>query len=119
MLELLNSLSWPAVFAIVASLVTIVTGLLGYLVSSKKKAAALVEAKPLIDHEKLHTRINAVTERVAEIEGDLKEVRSTLRSLQRQIADHEQRDIDDFKLVDAKLDRLMDIVIRMLQDDKL
>jgi len=119
MLEFLNSLSWPAVFAIVASLVTIITGLFGYLLSARKKAAALIEAKPVIDHEKLHARINVVTERIAEIEGDLKEVRSVLRNLQRQIADHEQRDIDDFKLVDAKLDRLMDIVIRMLQDDKL
>ncbi len=119
MLELLNSLSWPAVFAIIASLVTIVTGLFGYLLSARKKEAALLEAKPLIDHEKLHARINVVTERIASVEGDLKGFRSSLHNLQRQIADHELRDIDDFKLVDAKLDRLMDIVIRMLQDDKL
>ncbi|KKL85696.1 hypothetical protein LCGC14_1952140 [marine sediment metagenome] len=119
MLEFFNSLTWPAVFAIVASLVTIITGLFGYLLSAKRKAAAVLEAKPLIDHEKLHARINVVTERIAEVEGDLKEFRASLRNLQRQVADHEQRDIDDFKLIDAKLDRLMDIVIRILQDDKL
>ena len=113
MLELLNSLTWPAALAILGSVVTIVIGLFGYLRSSKAQSQNLPE------YEKLHSRINVAVERVAANEGDLKEVRASLRSLQKTIADHEQRDIDDFKLIEAKLDRLMDIVVRILQDDKL
>lgn len=122
MLEFLNSLSWPGAFAVVASIVTSVTGLFGYLVSVKRKEAAqkIQEVKsPEFDYEKLHSRINDAIERIAENEGDLKEARASIRSLHKAVSSHEQRDIEDFKLVDAKIDRLMDIVVRMLQDDKL
>lgn len=115
MLELLNSLTWPAVFAIVSSLVTIVTGLFGYLISAKKKAAV----QPNNDYEKLHARINFAIERIAVNEGDLKEARASIKSAMNQISIHEHRDIEDFKLIDTKIERLMDIVVRMLQDDKL
>ena len=114
MIDLMNSLTWPAVFAIVGSLVTIVTGLFGYLLSSRK------QHKPdILSYEKLHSRINTLMERIVTDEGDLKEIRGSLRTLQKQIGDHEHRDIEDFRLVEAKLDRLMDIVVRILQDDHL
>lgn len=111
MLELLNSLTWPAVFAILGSIVTIVVGLFGYLRSAK------TQTQTPTNLEKLHSRINVVVERIAVNEGDLKEVKASLRAALKQIADHEQRDIDDFKMIDAKLDRLMDIIVRILQDE--
>lgn len=113
MLDLLNSLTWPAVFAILGSVVTIVVGLFGYLRSAKTQT----QTQTPDDFEKLHSRINDAVERVAVNEGDLKEVRASLRAALKQIADHEQRDIDDFKMIDAKLDRLMDIIVRILQDE--
>ncbi len=121
MIEFLNSLEWPAVFAIVGSLVTIVTGLFGYLLSARRQKSSSTTTKILTieEYEKLHTRINDLVSRVGENEGDLKEVQSSLRSLQKQISNHEQRDIDDFKLVEAKLDRLMDIIVRILQEDRI
>ena len=117
MLDLLNSLTWPAVFAILGSIVTIVLGLFGYLRSVKTQAQTQTQAPD--DFEKLHSRINDAIERVAVNEGDLKEVRASLRAALKQIADHEQRDIEDFKMTDTKLDRLMDIVVRILQDEHL
>lgn len=120
MIEFLNSLEWPAVFAIVGSIVTIVTGLLGYLLSTRKNGSK-PQTKILTpdEYEKLHTRINDAITRIAENEGDIKEVMASIRSLQKQIANHEQRDIEDFKFFEAKLERLMDIVVRILQDDRL
>lgn len=123
MLELLNSLSWPATFAIVASVVSIITGLFGYLISSKRKSNVSVSVtdplKEGYDYEKMHTRINDVVERVAAIEGDIKEIRAQLQMCSKQVSDHETISNDDFKTIDAKIDRLMDIIVRMLQDDKL
>lgn len=119
MLELLNSLTWPAVFAILGSIVTIVLGLFGYLRSVKTQAQTQAQTQTPDDFEKLHSRINDAVERVAVNEGDLKEVRASLRAALKQIADHEQRDIEDFKMTDTKLDRLMDIVVRILQDEHL
>ncbi len=122
MIEFLNSLEWPAVFAIVGSFVTIVTGLFGYLLSARRQTKnnnTSVKILTIEEYEKLHTRINDLVSRVGENEGDIKEVQSSLRSLQKQISNHEQRDIDDFKLVEAKLDRLMDIIVRILQEDRL
>lgn len=122
MIEFFNSLEWPAVFAIVGSFVTIVTGLFGYLLSARrqtKNSNTTTKILTIEEYEKLHTRINDLVSRVGESEGDLKEVQSSLRSLQKQISNHEQRDIDDFKLVEAKLDRLMDIIVRILQEDRI
>jgi predicted nucleic acid-binding Zn-ribbon protein len=119
MIEFLNSLEWPAAFAVVASIVTITVGLFGYLRNSKKPTETQSKILTTEEYEKLHTRINDAIERIAENEGDLKEVRASIRSLQHQCTDHEQRDITDFKLIDAKIERLMDIVVRILQDDRL
>ena len=119
MIEFLNSLEWPAVFAIVGSVVTIVTGLFGYLLAARRQEAKATTTHNLTteEYEKIHSRINDLVDRVAANEGDLKETRASIRSLQNQISTHEQRDIDDFKLLEAKLDRLMDIVVRILQED--
>jgi CRISPR/Cas system CSM-associated protein Csm2 small subunit len=119
MIEFLNSLEWPAVFAIVGSLVTIVTGLFGYLLAARRQETAKATTHTLTteEYEKIHSRINDLVDRVASNEGDLKEMRVSIRSLQCQISNHEQRDIDDFKLLEAKLDRLMDIIVRILQED--
>lgn len=122
MIEFLNSLEWPGVFAVVGSVVTIVTGLFGYLLAanrSNKHEAPSTKILTPEEYEKLHTRINDLIDRVSANEGDIKEIHASLRLIQKLIADHEQRDITDFKLVDAKIERLMDIVVRILQDDKL
>lgn len=115
MLDLLNSLTWPALFTILGSFVTGLVALFGYWRSSNKE---FTQAQK-VEYEKTQSRISSTTERIADIEGDVKVTSASLRNLQKQLSDHEQRDIDDFKLVDAKIDRLMDIVVKILQDDKL
>lgn len=121
MIELLNSLEWPGVFAVVGSVVTIVTGLFGYLLAARRNNITPPQVKILSpeEYEKLHARINEAVNRIAVDEGDIKEIRASLRAIQKQLHEHEQRDITDFKLVDAKIERLMDIVVRILQDDRL
>lgn len=120
MIEFLNSLEWPAAFAVVGSIGTIVFGVFGYLISTNRiNKAPQSKILTTTEYEKLHTRINDAVERIAVDEGDAKELRASLRGLQKQLQDHELRDIEDFKLIDAKIERLMDIVVRILQDDKL
>lgn len=121
MLDFINNLTWPGAFAVVGSLVTIITGIFGYLIATHrlKRFPGFQHPQSVNDYEKLHARISAIVDRVAVNEGDLKEVRVSIRNLQKGIADHEQRDIQDFNLVESKLDRLMDIVVKILQDDKL
>ena len=121
MIEFLNSLEWPAAFAVVASVVTITVGIFGYLKSSKPTPITPPVSKILTpsEYEKIHTSINDAIERLSSVEGDIKELRASCRSAQQQAADHEQRDIQDFKLIDAKIDRLLDIVVRILQDERL
>lgn len=122
MIEFLNSLEWPGVFAVVGSVVTIVTGLFGYLLAARRLSKHEAPSTKILtpeEYEKLHTRINDLADRIGESEGDIKEIYASLRLTQKLLADHEQRDITDFKLIDAKIERLMDIVVRILQDDKL
>ena len=115
MLDILNSLSWPALFTILGSLATGLIALFGYWRSANKE---FTQAQK-VEYEKTQSRISSATDRISDIEGDLKVTNASLRNLQKQLSDHEQRDIDDFKIVDVKIDRLMDIVVKILQDDKL
>jgi len=125
MLEVVNSLSWPAAFAIIASIVTIVTGAFGYLLQSKRTnkltsnndVASYVDAHQTADIDLLYKKINDTKDRVSYMDGDIKELRSHVKSLQRQLTDHEHRDIRDFKAIQEKLDKLTDIVIQILQHD--
>ena len=119
MMEFLQTLEWPGAFAVVRSIGTIIFGIFGYLFSVRNKSPVQSKILTTTEYEKLHTRISDAVERVAVAEGDLKEVRASIRGQNKQIADHEQRDIQDFKLIDSKIDRLMDIVVRILQDEKL
>lgn len=70
------------------------------------------------DIQKLHDRVSEVKDRAAYLDGDVRELRGYVKSLQKQLTDHEHRDIEDFRAVQAKLDQLMEIVIQILQDDE-
>lgn len=117
MLEILSSLGWPAAFAIVASIVTIVLGWFGYI---GKNAPAKPVVKPIDNQTQLlHNRLSELKDRIYDIETEGKVLTEKFKAFQKQIDDHEKRDITDFHTMNEKLDKLTDLVIRMLQDDKL
>lgn len=130
-MELLSNMSWPGAIAVLGSVGTVVFGILGYLMRLKKQEkgdAAQTDVQQTSDIEKLHTRVSEIKDRVADLDGsvkerlashdgDVKELRSYIKSLQKQITDHEHRDIEDFKVIQQKLDKLMEIIIQILQDD--
>lgn len=127
-MELLSNMSWPGAFAVLGSVGTVVFGILGYLMKVKNKVTP--DPQAATDIEKLHTRVSEIKdrvaaldgdakERVAGLEGDVKELRSYVKSIQKQITDHEHRDIEDFKVIQQKLDKLMEIIIQILQDDSI
>lgn len=117
-MELLTNISWPGAFAVLGSVGTVVFGILGYLMKVKKDEAAS-NSDSATDTEKLHTRLSEIKDRVALTDGDVKELRSYVKSIQKQITDHEHRDIEDFKVIQQKLDKLMEIIIQILQDDSI
>ena len=60
MIEFLNSLEWPAVFAIVGSIVTIVTGLFGYLLAARKKVQVEAPQTKILTPEEYYERVGDV-----------------------------------------------------------
>ena len=137
MVEFLNSLEWPGAFALVGSVVTIITGIFGYLLSIRKKDKPASTnphpptpiPTPVDQHQtndiqnlyrevqKLHDRVSDIKDRTAYLDGDFRELRGYVKSLQKQLTDHEHRDIEDFRVMQNKIDKLMEIVIQMLQDE--
>ena len=115
MLEFFNQLSWPAAFAIVGSLVTIVTGLFGYVLrqagdASKQRADQL---------QLLHARISEVKERLNKDEGDNNLLHVKFDNIQKQLDDHEERDERNFGQINTKMDKMHDILMKILTDEKL
>lgn len=128
MLELLNSLTLNASIAIVGSIVTIVLGILGYMIKVRNGSKAPLAPNPtikalvdqhVIDIRTLHTRVSSAKDSIAVVQSEVRVLENLVRSLEKQLSDHEQRDIEDFKAVNTKSDKLMDIVIQILHDDKL
>lgn len=129
MFELLNSITLTTALTIVGSIATIVLGIFGYLIkirngSSKASVPVPPALKSLVEQhgleiDKVHSRVSSTRDNIAVVQSEVKVLENLVRSLEKQLADHETRDIEDFKAVNAKSDKLMDIVVKILQDDKL
>jgi hypothetical protein len=118
---MLESLTWQAAFAIVASVVTITIGVFGYLIKVKSKNNIKQEAKSLED--KALERIKAdnveIKERLVVIESEIKLLVQHGKNTNRRIDDHEEQDRREFTHLENKIDKLTDILMRILSDDKL
>ena len=113
--------------AIIGSAVVIVTGLFGYLLKVRSKNGS---SNPTTDHDKAHyriekeiqkshTRISEAKDRVAAVESETKLIHEKISTLQKLLREHEERDVTDHAFYNEKLDKVMDILIKMLADEKL
>lgn len=120
-MEMLATVTWPTAFAVVGSIVTIVIGLFGYLRGKDSGKTAPTSPVETLRGEinELRTAITSGREENLITKSEFAVLRSHVDTLQRQLADHERRDIDDFRAVNAKIDKIMDIIVQILQDDKL
>ncbi len=122
MMELLNSLTAEAVIAILGSLVTITVGALALTKAIRGSKPADTNPVPSTTNEEIdqiHARISAAKDVATENKGELRVVANQLEALSKRMEEHERRDIADFKVMQQKIDKVMDIVIQILQDDKL
>lgn len=93
------ALGWPAAVAIVGSVVTIIIGICTYLINaSKSQPPASVPEQPHIQTSGVEIKID---------------------NLQKQIDDHEKRDIRDFEIINGKFDKLQELLVKILSDDRL
>ena len=118
----LFTLTWPDAVAVVGSVITVVGGMLAFYASYSKNQAkendALTKSQlPPLENIQIHERISSLRDRVATIEGQQKVVTAQIENLMKQINDHDLRDMDDFKTINAKVDKLMEIIVEMLKDD--
>ncbi len=122
----LTAFTWPAAFAVVASVVAIVTGYFGYLIKTRapvEQPAPEPVADKDMDQDKdirhLHTRISEIKDRTATIETDSKINHTEIGNLQNQLNGHEARVDKEFDRLNEKVDKLTDILMKVLTDDKL
>ena len=116
----MEALTWEAVVAILGSVVVITGGVFTYLIRIRNDENANVTNVEIDnDIEKIHTRVSEVKDRVAEVEKDIQLIGQKTDSMQKQLTKHEERDIRDFNALDKKIDKLTDIVMKILTDEKL
>lgn len=123
--ESMLTMSWPAAFAILGSVVTMVVGLFGYLVSARKDStpppqSTATKLPPPGVYEKegrrLHDRISSTKDTVAKLETDVRVLEQKVEALSDRIDTHDERDIKDFQQITAKIERLSDIVFALRSD---
>lgn len=129
MLEYLNSLTMEAVIVLLGSIVTITLGIFGYLLKVRPLSNGTTEAEQkalttlVRNHaeqiDKLHARVTDAKETALENKVEVRAIINLIKAVEKQLAGHEHRDLEDFKVMQQKIDKVMDIVIQILQDDKL
>jgi hypothetical protein len=123
-------LTIPEAFAIIGSVSAIVFAAFLYMRRMKNPPLSphvespeekLVVCKEQVDAQiqLQHERISVVKDKVAECDADIRLAASKIDTIQKMLNDHEDRDVRDFTVLNKKLDKLTDIVIRILSDDKL
>jgi hypothetical protein len=118
--ELFSTLTWPGAFAIVGSVLTVVLGFLG-LFATYHKASSNGKTKsqlPSPENLQIHQRISTLRDRVGTVEAQLLVLNTRIENLVRQCSDHDARDVDDFKTINGKVDKLMEIIVEMLKGDQ-
>ncbi len=115
--ELINSLTWPAAFAIVGSVVTIMVTLLGYLlkVRTATPPAPTEQTIPQV----VHDRISETKDMTQENNKDIGVLQSKMEAIQKEVDSDRSRDERDFNTLNTKYEKLLSIVMKILQDEKL
>lgn len=121
-IQFLADLSWPAAFTIVGSVIAIVGGLLAlystYVKNNSNGTASKLKSQlPDPESVQIHARISELKDRVSNVEGQQRVFATQIDNLMKQINDHDARDVDDFKTINRKVDKLMEIIVEMLKAD--
>ncbi len=117
-------LTIPEALAIVGSVATVVLGIFGYLLklrAPKDNDRNIVTPPKYLETQVqgAHDHISDMKDRVGAVESEVRLLESKLDALRQAVADHQVRDDQDHDVFEKKLDKLMDILIKILTDDKL
>jgi hypothetical protein len=117
------SLTWEATFAIVGSIVVIVTGIFGYLIKVHKapnKDAPVKGIDAAVEKAlKEQKEFSEVREQIIRIESDIKILMQHGRNSNRRLDQHVEQDDKHFQQINTKVDKLTDILLAVMRDEKL
>ena len=119
-------ISWQAAVAIVGSVVAIVTGLFGYLRSSSHNDSKKQSNLGSISY----AQFSDLKDHISEIESEIKLLRQTTiinakttdelkQSLREQIKSNNERTSRDIAILNEKLDKITNVVMKILSDERL
>ncbi|TFH10343.1 MAG: hypothetical protein E4H14_02720 [Candidatus Thorarchaeota archaeon] len=121
-LEILGGLSWPAAFTIVGSVIAVVGGILAlygtYIKTTNGSNGQKKSGLPSVGEVQIHDRISGNRDRIGTLEGEQKVLAARVDNLIKELSHHDARDVDDFKTINAKVDKLMELIVEMLKGDR-
>ena len=77
-----------------------------------------MKAKEANPAQLVHNRVSNLKDVVSGMTGDVRAVLARIDNIEQSLRDHEQRDAADFKAMSDKMDKLMEIIVEMLKDDR-
>ena len=116
---MLESLTWQAAFAIVGSVVAIATGIFGYLIkvrNGNKENPAKDAIEDAVQEQKEQSEIR---EQLIKMEADVKILMQHGKNTNRRLDEHIEQDDKNFGQINHKIDKLTDILMKILTDDKM
>jgi hypothetical protein len=121
--ETLNTLSTQAMFAILGSVVVITTGILGYLLrinsTNVNNTSKTVKEDIFIKFKEIHTLISELRDRVYAVESEIKVLTAGMSAEEYQLHEHEGRNAREISQLNAKVEKITELLLRVLSDDKL
>lgn len=118
----LSSIDWPAAFTIVGSVIATLTATFGYLLKVRTPTKATTGESSTITNEdlqRLYDTIDSLRDRFAKVESDSALLLHKTEEFEKKLNEHEDREGHDIKNLHYKLDKLTEIVLKILSDDNL
>ena len=104
--NVLSYISWEMAFTIVGLAFAIILGVSGFLINHLRNKKEW--SKPFNDLEN----------ELLKIQGEYEQLDTRVQDLKENLTKHDERDSEDFKRIEGQIERLTDLVIKSLTQDK-
>jgi uncharacterized protein YlxW (UPF0749 family) len=104
--NILDYITWEMAFTVVGLSFAIILGVSGFLINHLRNKKEWSE--PLNDLEN----------ELLKIQGEYEQLDTRVRDIKENLEKHDARDSEDFKRIEGQIERLTDLVIKSLMQDK-
>lgn len=104
--NILSYITWEMAFTVVGLSFAVILGVVGFLINHLRNKKEWSEP------------LNELENELLKIQGEYEQLDTRVQDLKENLEKHDNRDSEDFKRIEGQIERLTDLVIKSLTQDK-